>query len=114
WSADGAYELKAADGTAAVTLIATGSEVEIALAAQSLLANDGIAARVVSMPCAELLDAKPADERARILGRGTLRVAIEAAAPLGWERYVGEDGLILGISQFGKSAPYKDLYKHFG
>ncbi|MBW7837624.1 MAG: transketolase [Sphingomonadales bacterium] len=113
-SAGGAYELKAASKAAAVSLIATGSEVEIALAAQKILEADGIPARVVSMPCAELLDAQDSATRATILGRDTLRVGIEAASPFGWERYVGEDGLIFGISSFGKSAPSKELYKHFG
>ena len=113
-SAAGAYELKAASKAAAVSLIATGSEVEIALAAQKILEADGIPARVISMPCAELLDAQTPEARAAILGRGTLRVGIEAASPFGWERYVGEDGIVFGITSFGKSAPAKELYKHFG
>ncbi|MFQ5955789.1 MAG: transketolase C-terminal domain-containing protein, partial [Kiloniellales bacterium] len=112
--ARGAYELAAADGAARVTLLATGSEVSIALAARDLLQAEGVPTRVLSMPCWELFEAQPADVRAAVLGQGTVRVAVEAAAPLGWERYVGEGGAVVGMTGFGASAPYKDLYPHFG
>jgi transketolase len=110
----GAYELAAAAGPARVTLLATGSEVGLALAARERLQVGGVPTRVVSMPCWELFDAQPDDYRAAVLGEGTLRVAIEAAAPFGWERYLGADGLMIGLSGFGASAPFQTLYRHFG
>ena len=112
--ARGGYELSPAAGQARVTLIATGSEVGLALKAQEMLAGEGLAARVVSMPCCELFDGQDADYRAATLGPGTLRVAVEAASPLGWDRYVGDDGVIIGMSSFGASAPAEALYEHFG
>ena len=113
-SRKGAYELAPADGDAKVTFFATGSEVEIAMAARALLASDGIGARVVSMPSWELFDAQTETYRESVLGPGTVKVAIEAASSFGWERYVGEHGRFVGMKSFGASAPYKDLYKHFG
>ena len=113
-SAKGAYELRAADGQPKATLFATGSEVEIALKARDMLQEEGIGTRVVSMPCCELFDAQDEAYRTSILGKGTIKLAIEAASPYGWERYVGRDGIILGIDSFGASAPAPDLYKHFG
>jgi transketolase len=113
-SRKGAYELAPADGEAKVTFFATGSEVEIALAARALLAQDGIGARVVSMPCWELFDAQTETYRESVLGPGTVKVAIEAAASFGWDRYLGEHGRFIGMKGFGASAPAKDLYKHFG
>ncbi len=112
--ARGGYELSPAAGEARVTLIATGSEVGLVLKAQEMLAGDGIAARVVSMPCTELFDGQELDYRAATLGPGTLRVAVEAASPLGWDRYVGDGGVIIGMTSFGASAPAGDLYRHFG
>ena len=113
-AAKGAYELAPADGAAKVTFFATGSEVEIAMAARALLASDGIGARVVSMPCWELFDAQSETYCESVLGPGTVKVAIEAASSFGWERYLGEHGRFIGMKGFGASAPYKDLYKHFG
>ena len=113
-SAKGAYELAAADGAAKVTILATGSEVEIALAARDLLQTKGIGARVVSMPSWELFELQPASYRTAVLGPGTVKVAIEAAIEMGWERYIGEKGRFVGMHGFGASAPAKDLYKHFG
>ena len=112
--ARGAYELAAANGRAQVTLIATGSEVEIALAARETLQAEGVGARVVSAPCLELFNAQTLEYRQSVLGPGTVRIAIEAASPFGWERYVGENGAVIGIDSFGASAPYKELYRHFG
>ncbi|MCK9992271.1 MAG: transketolase [Alphaproteobacteria bacterium] len=112
--ARGAYELLPATGKARVTLIATGSEVELAVAAREVLQADGIGARVVSAPCLELFDMQPADYRSKTLGADTVRIAIEAASTYGWERYAGDKGGLIGINSFGASAPYKDLYKHFG
>jgi transketolase len=112
--ARGAYELAAADGQAQVSLFATGSEVPIAVEAKKLLAAKGVAARVVSVPCFELFLAAPDDYREVIIGTAPVRVGIEAAIRQGWDAIIGSDGLFVGMSGFGASAPYKDLYKHFG
>jgi len=111
--ARGAYELAGAKD-AKVTFLATGSEIEIAFKARDLLAADGIAARVVSMPCWELFEEQTETYREATLGPGTVRIAIEAAAQLGWDRYIGAKGAFIGMHTFGASAPYKDVYKHFG
>jgi transketolase len=113
-SARGAYELAPAETDAKVTLLATGSEVEIAVAARQLLMARGIGARVVSMPCWELFEEQPATYRDAILGPGTVKIAIEAAVEFGWSRYLGPSGRFVGMHSFGASAPAKDLYKHFG
>jgi transketolase len=110
----GAYELVAPDGPAKVTFLATGSEVEIAVAARSLLAARGVPARVVSMPSWELFEQQSATYRDATLGPGTLKVAIEAASPMGWSRYLGPSGIFVGMHGFGASAPYQDLYRQFG
>ncbi len=113
-SARGAYELAPADGEATATLIATGSEIGIALAARKLLQADGIPTRVVSMPSQELFNAQPAAYRDDILRPNTVRVAVEAGIEMGWARYVGDKGGFVGMTGFGASGPYKELYKHFG
>jgi transketolase len=97
-----------------VTLIATGSEVGLAMDVQEKLEGEGVAVAVVSMPCTRLFDLQPAEYRKSVLGQGGLRVAIEAATSWGWERYIGDEGLMCGVQTFGASAPYKDVYKHFG
>jgi transketolase len=112
--ARGAYELVAAGGKAAVSIFATGSEVPIAVAAQKLLAERGISARVVSVPCFELFFAAPDDYRKSIIGEAPVRIGVEAAVRQGWDQIIGSDGLFVGMSTFGASAPAKDLYKHFG
>ena len=87
----------------------------IALEAADLLTGRGIAARVVSLPSWELFDAQPAEYRDRVLPRAvTARVSVEAAATLGWERYVGPDGVSVGVDRFGASAPYKRIYEELG
>ena len=106
--------LRESDGPAQVTFLATGSEVEIAVAARDILQRQNIGARVVSMPCWELFDEQDAAYRAGILDSATVKVAIEAASPFGWERYIGASGAFVGIDHFGASAPYKELYKAFG
>jgi transketolase len=111
--AKGAYELVPASSLAKVTLIATGSEIEIAVAARQLLEAEGIGTRVVSMPCVELFEAQSRDYKAKMLGQETVKVAIEAASRYGWDRYIGADGGFVGMTGFGASAPAKDLYKHF-
>jgi transketolase len=112
--AQGAYELVAAQGEAKVSLFASGSEVEIAVAAQKQLAERGIASRVVSVPALELLLAQPADRRRAIIGDAPVKVAIEAAVRWGWDAVIGQDGEFIGMHGFGASAPAKDLFKHFG
>ena len=113
--ARGAYELRASSlGAPQVVLIATGSEIEIALQAQQALEGEGIATRVVSAPCLELFDEQSETYRTDILGKDTVRVAIEAAVGFGWDRYIGERGAFIGMKSFGASAPYKQLYQHFG
>jgi transketolase len=116
--ARGAYRLKAADNARKVILIATGSEVEIALGAAERLEARRIGTDVVSMPCTERFDAQPADYREDILpdvsNREILRVSIEAGTTFGWERYTGLHGLRIGIDRFGVSAPAKDAYEFFG
>ena len=112
-SARGAYILSPADRRRQVTLLATGSEVQVALAARKLLADAGIAAAVVSMPSWDRFEAQPVHYRDEVLGPGSLKVAIEAASPFGWERYIGREGGFVGMSGFGASAPADALYKHF-
>jgi transketolase len=113
-SARGAYELKAASGEAKVTIFASGTEVSIALAARELLEAEGVAARVVSTPCWELFDAQPAAYRQATIGTAPVRVAVEAAAGFGWERFIGENGAFVGMHGWGASAPADRLYKEFG
>ncbi|MEO8320383.1 MAG: transketolase, partial [Bradyrhizobium sp.] len=110
----GGYELVAAQGEAKVSLFASGSEVEIAVAAQKQLAERGIASRVVSVPSLELLLAQPADLQKAIIGNAPVKIAIEAAIRWGWDAVIGQDGEFVGMHGFGASAPAKDLYKHFG
>ncbi|NLH81435.1 MAG: transketolase [Phyllobacteriaceae bacterium] len=112
---DGAYVLReAAVGPRRVTLVASGSEVAIAAEARDLLEADGVGAALVSMPCAELFLARPAAERARVLGEGVLRVGVEAAVGFGWGDVLGEHGLFVGLPGFGASGRGDDLYRHFG
>ncbi len=113
--ARGAYRLRAARTARRVVLIATGSEVAVALDVADALAGRGIGADVISMPCTSLFDAQEAEYRTDLLGdAATLRVTIEAGTTFGWERYAGLDGLRVGIDGFGASGPIGDLYDHFG
>lgn len=110
----GAYVLAEADGGRRdITILATGSEVEIALDARTLLAGDGIAAAVVSMPCWDLFQAQSAIDRQTVLGDGP-RIAIEAASPFGWTRYVDDETDVIALDDFGASAPGPELFRHFG
>jgi transketolase len=113
-SARGAYIVQEADGTRAATILATGSEVAIALRARDLLAADGIAAAVVSMPSFELFDTQDAGYRASVLGADCVRVGIEAAIRQGWEGYISDADAFVGMTGFGASAPADELYAHFG
>jgi transketolase len=97
-----------------VSLIATGSEVEPALGAAERLAQAGIRARVVSMPCWELFAARPEHEREAVLGVGCVRVAVEAGASFGWHRWVGPTGALVSLDRFGASAPSPRLFQEFG
>jgi transketolase len=110
----GAYELVAAQGEAKVSLYASGSEVEIAVAAQKQLAGAGVATRVVSVPSLELLLAQPEGRRKAIISAAPVKIAIEAAVRFGWDAVIGPEGIFVGMSTFGASAPAKALYKHFG
>ena len=113
-SAKGAYRLRAAAGARKVVLIASGSEVEIALGVADTLEAAGVGADVVSMPSWSRFDAQPASYRNEVLPHDVLRVSIEAGTTIGWERYVGIAGLRFGIDGFGASAPADALYHHFG
>lgn len=113
-SSRGAYQLAAAGLPAQVTIFASGSEIGVAMAARGLLEADGIGARVVSVPCFELFEAQPADYQAAVIGETEVRIAIEAGVRMGWDRFIGTDGVFLGMSGFGASAPDKVLYEHFG
>jgi transketolase len=110
----GAYEIVPAEGIAAVSLFASGSEVSIAVEARKSLRERGVPARVVSVPCFELFLAAPDHVRRAIIGDAPVKVAVEAAIRQGWEAIIGSDGAFVGMTGFGASAPYKDLYKHFG
>ncbi len=110
----GAYEIVPAEGVAAVSLFASGSEVSIAIAARKFLRERGLSARVVSVPCFELFLALPAHARHAIVGDAPVRVGVEAAVRQGWDAIIGSDGVFVGMSGFGASAPYQELYRHFG
>ncbi len=113
--AKGAYELAAAEGgEAAVTIFATGSEVEIALGARTLLQGHGHPTRVVSVPCFELFEKQGDDYRARTIGKAGVKVAIEAGIRQGWDRFIGSDGIFIGMTGFGASGTIEQLYAHFG
>jgi transketolase len=112
--ARGGYVLAPAEGgPRRVTLLATGSEVALALEARAALEGEGTPTAVVSMPCWELFDEQPQAYCDEVLGAGTVRVAVEAAVPFGWERYVGPGGAVIGLRRFGASAPGPELYAHF-
>jgi len=112
--ARGAYVLLEADGEADVVLMASGSEVEIAVAARLQLAATGVKARVVSCPSLELFAKQDTEYRAAVLLKGVARVAVEAGHPMSWYQWVGDFGAIVGLDHFGASAPYQTLYKEFG
>ena len=109
----GAYEIFRSNENIKLTLMASGSEVDIAVSAAKKLAEKKIYAKVISVPSMELFDDQPEDYKLRILGETELKISIEASQPMSWKKYVGKNGTTLGIEDFGKSAPYKDVYKHF-
>jgi transketolase len=110
----GGYVLADCEGEPELIMIATGSEVQLALGAHETLAGEGVRSRVVSLPCWEIFDRQDASYRDEVLPAGAVRVAIEEASTLGWERYVGSDGTIIGMHTFGQSAPFKDVEEEFG
>ena len=113
--ARGGYILKDCDGVPDILLLATGSEIELAMNAADALAADGIKARVISMPCTDAFDAQDADYRESVLPAAvTARVAIEAGVTEGWWRFVGLQGRVIGLDRFGESAPANELFEHFG
>ena len=112
-SARGGYVLAEADGARQATLIATGSEVSLAMTAREMLAGQGIAVAVVSLPSWELFAQQDDDYRAAVLG-GAPRVGIEAGCSFGWERIIGSDGTFIGMQGYGASAPADELYRYFG
>ena len=109
----GAYVLKKTSDNADISLIASGSEVEIALEAQERLKGLNINSKVISVPCYDLFQNQTENYKDEILGKDTLKISIEASSQSGWKSLVGKDGVTLGLSTFGKSAPYKDIYKLF-
>ncbi|MCQ3804012.1 MAG: transketolase [bacterium] len=110
-AARGGYVVRSGDD---VVIMATGSEVSVALGASDLLESHGVSARVVSLPCWEAFEQQDPDYRQEVLGRGIPRVSIEAGATFGWEKMVGSDGLAIGIDRFGASAPHQVLAQQFG
>jgi transketolase len=112
-SARGAYVLAEADGERQVTLLATGSEVSVAMTAREALTQEGIRAAVVSMPCWEIFDKAPKEYQDAVLGSAP-RVAVEAAVRFGWDRWLGTRGAFIGMEGFGASAPAEALFPHFG
>jgi transketolase len=110
----GAYEIAGPDGASDISIFASGSEVALAVEAAKLIAQRGVAARVVSVPCFELLREAPAAARAAIIGNARVKVGVEAGVRQGWDEIIGADGVFIGMTGFGASAPYRDLYKSFG
>ena len=109
----GAYEIIETKTIPEITLIASGSEVQIAIDAQKKLENININSKVVSMPCQELFDEQSKEYREKIIDKESIKISIEAGSIFGWEKYVGPNGISLGMKSFGKSAPYKKIYEHF-
>ena len=109
----GAYVVNLTSHESNVTLIASGTEVELALKVQNKLKENNIHSKVVSMPCMELFDKQPEDYRKDILEENSLIITLEAGNVMSWQKYVKGKGINLGIDKFGESAPYKEVYKHF-
>ena len=109
----GGYVIKKTSSNPEVTLIASGSEVQIVIDALNKLQNININSKVVSVPCQELFDKQPKEYREEVIEKNSIKISIEAGSIFGWEKYIGSEGVSLGIKTFGKSAPYKELYEHF-
>ena len=110
----GAYEVLRTNRNVNLTILASGSEVNLAIEASHKLAKDKIYTKVISVPCQDLFDSQSKSYKQKILGETKFKVSIEAASTDCWKKYVGTEGLTFGIDTFGKSAPYKEIYKHFG
>ena len=110
----GAYEIFRTGQKIILTIIASGSEVNLAIETSLKLAKDRIYSKVISMPCMDLFDQQTESYKKKILGESKFKISIEAASTDNWKKYIGENGLTFGINTFGKSAPYKDIYKYFG
>ena len=113
-TARGAYELRAADGDAEVSIFASGSEVSLAIEAKTLLEKSGIPTRIVSVPCMDLFEEQSDEYRRGVLGTAKVRVGVEAAIRMGWDQIIGTDGAFVGMKGFGASGPAGEVYKHFG
>ncbi len=109
----GGYELRKTNSNPEITLIASGSEVQIAIEAFNKLKDINITSKVVSMPCQELFDKQSKEYREKVIEKNSKKISIEASSIFGWEKYVGSDGSSLGLKSFGKSAPYKTIYENF-
>ena len=110
----GAYEVLRTNKKISLTILASGSEVNLAIETSHKLAKDRIYSKVISMPCQDLFDQQSVSYKKKILDETKIKISIEAASTDCWKKYIGFDGLTFGIDTFGKSAPYKDIYKHFG
>jgi transketolase len=113
-SSFGAYEVLRTNKKISITILASGSEVDLAIQASHKLAKNKIYSKVISVPCQDLFDLQSKSYKQKILGETKLRISIEAGSTDCWKKYVGVEGFTFGIDKFGKSAPYKDIYKHFG
>ena len=109
----GGYELKKSTSNSEITLISSGSEVQIAIEAFKKLKEININSKVVSMPCQELFDKQPREYREKVIEKNSKKISIEAGSIFGWEKYVSSDGISLGVKSFGKSAPANVLYQDF-
>ena len=110
----GAYEILRTSKKINLTILASGSEVNLAIETCHKLAKDKIYSKVISMPCQDLFDLQPNSYKQKIINETKMKISIEAASTDCWKKYVGNNGLTFGIDTFGKSAPYKEIYKHFG
>ena len=110
----GAYEVLRTNKKISLTILASGSEVNLAIDTSHKLAKDRIYSKVISVPCQELFDLQSKSYKQKILSETKFKISIEAATTDCWKKYIGTQGLTFGIDAFGKSAPYKDIYKHFG
>ena len=109
----GAYEIFRTSDQVQLTLLASGSEVEIAISAANKLKDKNIQTKVISFPSMEIFDEQPKSYQSKILNETKCKISIEASHPMSWKKYIGDNGISLGIEEFGKSAPYKEVYKYF-
>ena len=110
----GAYEVLRTNKKIHLTILASGSEVNLAIETSHKLAKEKIYSKVISMPCQDLFDLQTNSYKQKIINETKMKISIEAASTDSWKKYVGNNGLVFGIDTFGKSAPHKEIYKHFG